>query len=170
MKKVVIYQSGTGFTAKYAGWIAERLGCEAKAYKSIKPKELADYDMVIYGGWIMGGMVFGYDKIRDLNLKNVIVFGVGMTLPSEETAAKVAEQNQIPRDRFFYYEGGYDPKKVGFIKNMMVNMVMKSIKKKEDKTPEELHMLETLKGADHTKKEAIEDIVAYCKYQMVQGI
>ena len=29
MKKVVIYQSGTGFTAKYAGWIAERLGCEA---------------------------------------------------------------------------------------------------------------------------------------------
>ena len=43
MKKVVIYQSGTGFTAKYAGWIAERLGCEAKAYKSIKPKELADY-------------------------------------------------------------------------------------------------------------------------------
>lgn len=57
--------------------------------------------MVIYGGWIFGGMVFGYDKVKELNLKNVIVFGVGMTVPSEEVAAKIAEQNQIPRDRFY---------------------------------------------------------------------
>ena len=35
MKRIVIYQSGTGFTAKYAGWIAENLGCEAKEYKSV---------------------------------------------------------------------------------------------------------------------------------------
>ena len=45
MSKVVIYQSGTGFTAKYANWIAERLGCEAKAYKEVNPSELSDYDM-----------------------------------------------------------------------------------------------------------------------------
>ena len=109
MKKVVIYQSGTGFTAKYAGWIAERLGCEAKEYKSMNSKELTDYDLVIYGGWILGGMVFGYDKIKKLNLKNVIVFGVGMTVPSEELAIKIAEQNQIPRERLYYYEGGYAP-------------------------------------------------------------
>ena len=35
MKRIVIYQSGTGFTAKYAGWIAKDLGCEAKEYKSV---------------------------------------------------------------------------------------------------------------------------------------
>ncbi len=162
MKKVAIYQSGTGFTAKYADWIAERLGCQAKEYKSVNPTELAEYDMVIYGGWIMGGMVFGYDKIKEMNLKNVIVFGVGITVPSDEVAGKIAEQNQIPRDRFFYYEGGYAPQKLGFMKKMMVNMVKKSLEKKADKTADDLHMLKTFEGADNTSKEAIEDLVAYC--------
>lgn len=162
MKKVVIYQSGTGFTAKYAGWIAEQLGCEAKEYKSMSSKELTDYDLIIYGGWILGGMVFGYDKIKKLNLKNVIVFGVGMTVPSEELAEKIAEQNQIPRERFYYYEGGYAPQKVGFMKRMLMNMIKKSLEKKKNKTADEMHTLETFKGADNTNKEAIEDLVARC--------
>ena len=132
MKKIVVYQSGTGFTAKYAGWIAEELGCEAKDYKRINKNELASYDMVVYGGWIMANMVFGYDKIKALNFKNVVVFGVGMTVPSEEVAQKMAEQNQIPMDRFFYFEGGYNPKKLGFFKRMMMNMIKKSVEKKEE--------------------------------------
>lgn len=162
MKKVVIYQSGTGFTAKYAGWIAERLGCEAKEYKSMNSEELTDYDLVIYGGWILGGMVFGYDKIKKLNLKNVIVFGVGMTVPSEELAIKIAEQNKIPRERFYYYEGGYAPQKVGFMKRMLMNMIKKSLEKKKNKTADEMHTLETFKGADNTNKDAIGDLVARC--------
>ena len=162
MKKVVIYQSGTGFTAKYAGWIAEKLGCEAKEYKSVNPNELTSYDLVVYGGWIMGGMVVGYDKIKALNLKNVVVFGVGMTVPSDEVAGKIAEQNQISRERFFYFEGGYNPQKLGVVKKMMVNMVKKSLEKKADKTEDDLHTLETFKGADNTRKEAIEDLVAFC--------
>lgn len=162
MKKVVIYQSGTGFTAKYAGWIAEKLGCEAKEYKTVNPNELAGYDLVVYGGWIMGGMVVGYDKVKPLNLKNVVVFGVGMTVPSDEVAGKIAEQNQISRERFFYFEGGYNPQKLGVVKKMMVNMVKKSLEKKADKTEDDLHTLETFKGADNTRKEAIEDLVAFC--------
>ena len=162
MKKIVVYQSKTGFTAKYASWIAERLGCEAKEYKRVNSKELADYDMVIYGGCIMADMVIGYNKIKALNLNNVIVFAVGVTVPSEEVARKIAEQNQIPRDRFFYYEGGYAPQKLSFMKKIMINMIKKSIEKKENKTADELHMLETFKGADNTDKEAIEDLVKYC--------
>lgn len=162
MKKVVIYVSGTGFTKKYADWISERLGCEAKEYKSINPKELIDYDMVIFGGWIMGGMVAGYDKIKALNLKNVVVFGVGMSMPSDEVVERFAAQNQISRERFFYFEGGYDPQKLNFFKKMMVNMIKKSIEKKTDKTADELHMLESIKGVDNTRRESIEDLVAYC--------
>ena len=92
MKRIVVYQSSTGFTAKYASWIAEELGCEIKEYKMVKVDELISYDMVIYGGWIMGNMVYGYDKIKALNLKNVVVFGVGMSVSSEEIAKKIAER------------------------------------------------------------------------------
>lgn len=108
------------------------MGCEVREYKNIRPSDLAEYDMVIYGGWIMANMVFGYDKIKTLGLKNLVVFGVGITVPSEEVAAKIAEQNQIP------------------------------LEKKEEKTAEDLHMLETFKGADHTDRGAIKELIAYC--------
>ena len=166
MKRIVVYQSGTGFTAKYAGWIAEDLGCEAKEFKTLKPGELPGYDMVIYGGWIMGGMVAGYDKVKKLELKNIVVFGVGMTVPSEEVATKIAEQNQIPQERFFYFEGGYNPQKLGFVQKSMMNIIKKSLLKKADKTAEDLHTLETFKGADNTDRYAIKGLVEYCDAKM----
>ena len=52
MKILVTYKSKTGFTKKYAEWIAEELGCEAKDIKTITPKNVAEYDLVIHGGWI----------------------------------------------------------------------------------------------------------------------
>lgn len=159
MKKIVVYESGTGFTAKYAGWIAKELGCEVIERKKVNTNELAGYDVVIYGGWIMGGMVMGYDKVKNLGIKHVIVFGVGMTMPSNEVATKIAEQNQIPVENFFYFEGGYAPEKLGFLKKMMLNMIKKSVEKKPEKTVEDLHTLETFKGADHTKQDAIIGLV-----------
>ena len=159
MKKIVVYQSGTGFTQKYANWIAEELGCEAKEYKKIKPEELASFDMVIYGGWIFAGMVFGYDKIKLLNLQNLIVFGVGMSVPSEEVLSKIADQNGISKDRLFYFEGGYNPAKLGFFKKLIMKMIKKTIEQKEEKTPEDIHMLESFKGVDNTDKEAIKPLL-----------
>lgn len=159
MKKIVVYQSGTGFTAKYANWIAEELNCEVKEFKTVKKDELSHYDMVIYGGWIMANMVYGYDKIKALNLKNVIVFGVGMSVPNEEIITKIAVQNEIKQERLFYFEGGYNPKKIGFLKKMMMNMIKKSIEQKTKKTEEDIHMLETFKGADNTNKECIKPLV-----------
>ena len=161
MKRIVVYQSSTGFTAKYASWIAEELGCEIKEYKMVKVDELISYDMVIYGGWIMGNMAYGYDKIKALNLKNVVIFGVGMSVSSEEIAKKIAEQNKISTERFFYFEGGYNPKKIGFLKKMMMNMIKKSIEQKREKTAEDIHMLETFQGADNTKREYIKPLVQY---------
>ena len=159
MKKIVVYQSSTGFTAKYAGWIAEEMGCEAKPFKEVKAEELAGYDMVIYGGWIMAGMVSGYDKIKALTLKNSVVFGVGMAVPSEEVTERIAKQNQIPEGRFFYFEGGYAPEKIGFFQKMMMNMIKKSVEKKQEKTKEDIRMLETFQGKDRTSKEAIKQLI-----------
>ena len=166
MKTIVLYKSATGFTAKYAGWIAEELGCEARSYKGIKTSELAGYDFVIYGGWIMAGMVNGYDKIRKMNLNKVIVFGVGMSVPSDEVVAKMVEQNRVPAEDFFYFEGGYRPEKVGFLKRMMMNMIKGKIQKKPVKTEEDLHMLETFKGGDNTDRAAIEPLIKHAKAAM----
>ncbi|MGN0484875.1 MAG: flavodoxin domain-containing protein [Lachnospiraceae bacterium] len=162
MKRIVVYQSGTGFTAKYAGWIAEELSCEAKELKRVSKSELADYDMVVYGGWIMAGTVVGYDKVKTFNLINLVVFGVGISMPDEEIAAKIAIQSKIPQERFFYFAGGYAPQKLGIMKKMMLNLIKKSVEKKENKTVQDIYMLESFAGVDHTSRDAAQDLVAYC--------
>lgn len=159
MNRIVVYTSKTGFTEKYAKWIAEELKCEAVPLKKVKLSELADYGQVIYGGWIMGGMVSGYDKIKKLNLKNLIVFCSGMSVPTDTVRDNIAKQNDIPADRLFCFEGGFAPDRVGFMGKMIVKMISGSISKKEDKTPEDIHMLEAVKGADNTDRAAIPPLV-----------
>lgn len=162
IRNIVVYQSETGFTKKYAEWIAEKLNCEAIELKKAKLDTLADYDRVIYGGWIFAGQVSGYDKIKPLNLPNVIVFGVGMSKAGTETAAQIAEANGAAKDHCFYFEGGYAPEKLGFVKKMMVKMISKSVEKKENKTEEDLFMLSQMNGKDCTNPAAIEPLVQLC--------
>lgn len=159
MKRIVVYKSKTGFTEKYAKWIAEELGCDAVAFEKIDLATLHDYDQVIYGGWIMASMVSGYDKIKSLQLKNVIVFGSGMSVPNEKLVETMATQNDIPVEKFFYFEGGFDPKRVGFMGRMMIKMIVGGLKKKEEKTADDLHMIETANGKDNTNRDAIKALI-----------
>lgn len=163
MKRIVIYQSETGFTAQYAVWIAEELQCQAEELKKIKLKELEEYDLVVYGGWIFANTISGYEEIQKLNLKNLVVFGVGMSPSKKEVVEKILEQNGLKGSPFFYFEGGYRPGKLGLVKRMMMSMIRKSIEKKEEKTEEDLYMLETFRGADHTDRESIKELIQLCQ-------
>ena len=140
MKHLVVYQSSTGFTAKYATWIAEALSCEAKELKRVTSQEVAVYDCIIFGGWIMGGMISGLDKIRKMNPKKLVVFAVGASTGSEEVRNTIKEQNHLEQTAFFYFEGGLAFEKMGFLPKMMLKMVGKSVAKKENKTPQEQEM------------------------------
>lgn len=163
MKITVIYKSGTGFTAKYAEWIAEELGCDVKELRKTNINQLKEYDLVIYGGWIFAGMVSGYSKIKNMRPGNLVVFGVGMTPAGQDNTSRIIEQNGLDPEKFFYFEGGYRPEKVGFIKRKMMNIIKKSIQNKEEKTKEDLYMLEKFEGAENTDKEAIRPLINYAK-------
>ena len=125
MKILVTYKSKTGFTKKYAEWIAEELGCEAKDIKTITPKNVAEYDLVIHGGWILGGIINGYSKINSFNPKRLIVFGVGFTPKAKVDSKKMAEENKLGDTPLYYFEGGTNPPKMGFIGRKVVEMVTK---------------------------------------------
>ncbi len=83
MKILVTYKSKTGFTKKYAKWIAEELNCETKDIKNVSSKDVAKYDLVIHGGWIFGGVISGCKKIKSFAPKQLIVFGVGFYAESQ---------------------------------------------------------------------------------------
>lgn len=124
MRILVSYKSGTGFTKQYAEWIGEALSCEVCDFKNVNAAKAAEYDLVIHGGWIMGGMINGLNEIRNMNPQKLVTFGVGFTEDSEyENTLK--ETNHLGNIPFYYMAGGFHPKKMGFFKRKMVEMVTK---------------------------------------------
>lgn len=140
MNTLVVYESGTGFTAKYADWIAAKLNTTAKNLKKVTKNELEEADLVIFGGWIMGNNISGLNKIKTMHVKNLIVFAVGASKKSDNVVNTIVNQNNLGDTPFYYMEGGFKFEELGFIKKMMINMVKKSIEKKENKTEEDIDM------------------------------
>ena len=163
MNKIVIYTSKTGFTKTYAQWIATELGCQAKSLKEVDLGTLKDYDLIVYGGWVMGGMIMGLDKVKKAGVNNPLVFATGMSAQCDAIRELILKQNEIDPERFFYLEGGYAPDKVGFVSRMMVKMVTRSVSKKKVKNEDELRMLETATGIDRTDKKLIEPLLNEAK-------
>ena len=57
MKTIVIFNSQTGFTRRYAEWIAEATGADFMELSLAKQKDLTAYEAVIFGGWACGGEI-----------------------------------------------------------------------------------------------------------------
>lgn len=164
MKRLVVYQSSTGFTAKYAAWIGEALSCEVKELKYVKPQEIAECESIIFGGWIMGGMISGLDKVRKMNPKELVVFGVGASSDREEMRNNVKMQNHLEQTPFFYMEGGLAFEKMGFFPKALLKMMGKSLAKKDNKTEQEQEMVKLFAGSfDNSDRANIEPLIALVK-------
>ena len=125
MKILVLYTSSTGFTQKYAQWIGEALKAEVKEAKKINQTEIERYDCIIYGGWIMGNMIMGLDKIVKMNPKKLYVFAVGSSKEDENVIKTIKEQNKLGDTPTYYFEGGFKFNELGFFKKMVLKMVKK---------------------------------------------
>ena len=84
MKTLIIYTSQTGFTKKYAEWLAEKMSGDLLELKDArkKPAEyFEDYDAICYGGWIMAENIvkvkWFLEKAADWKNKRLAVFCVG---------------------------------------------------------------------------------------------
>lgn len=81
MKTIVIYNSQTGFTKRYAHWIAEAAGADCLELSKAKRKDLTEYDAIIYGGWACAGGIskLGWFKnnMDKWTGKKLMVFCVG---------------------------------------------------------------------------------------------
>lgn len=167
MKKLVVYESSTGFTAKYAEWIAKKLSCEAKPRRKVKAKEISEQDVVIYGGWILGGRIAGLDKTRKLLPKKLVVFAVGVTPDSGDVRNNIIAMNHLESTPFYYMQGGLNLRKLTLVQRRMLKMVQKFLKQKKDKTNQD-RLIEQLLGhsGDYTDivyiKPLIEDIQKLC--------
>jgi hypothetical protein len=93
--------------------------------KRFKFKNIREYDTIVFGGWVMGGTIQGLNKFlqhyEDMKDKNVIVYAVGLSMPTNEGRALLIEQNLLDlyHVRFYQLRGSFDIKKLHFPYNLL---------------------------------------------------
>ena len=172
MKNIVIYKSKTGFTKKYAQWIAEDLSADIFDVSKVTMSILTSYDTIIYGGSLYAGGIIGVKLIKEninkLKDKKVVVFATGASPLREDVINEVRNKNftkeQQEDIKFFYLRGGFNYSKLNpFDKFLMILLKWKiKTKKEEELTNDEIGMLTAYdKPVDFTMKKNIERIISY---------
>lgn len=167
MKTIVIYRSKTGFTKRYAEWIAAALGCEALAWKDAQGKELSGYDTLIYGGWCHAGSIVGLKKFLQAAeplKKNMAVFAVGASPADNPEIEPALKRNFTPeqwaRIKVFYLPGGLNYEKMGAMDKALMAAFRAMVKKQQGAESEMYQAL--CHSYDLAKEEYVQPLVEAC--------
>ena len=107
MKQIVIYKSRTGFTKKYAKWLAQSLNCECIPQEDVGGERLSDYDVIIFGSSFRAGNVEELKWYKETILpfeKTNVLFVTGAMPPSSADAVKSLTIWQMRRTLLFTQE------------------------------------------------------------------
>ena len=168
MKTIVIYHSQTGFTKRYAEWIAEAAGADCLELSAAKKKDFTPYEAIIFGSWACAGSIskIGWFKgnIDRWADKKLIAFCVGASPidnPEIETAlTRIFDESEQQRVKIFYCPGGFNYEKMSAPSKLMMKMFIKSLKAKKDKTEEEQAMIKMISSSyDISDKKYTEPIL-----------
>ena len=149
MKTIVIYNSQTGFTKRYAEWIAEAAGADCLELSAAKKKDLAAYDAIIFGGWACAGNISKLSWFKG-NIdrwagKKLIAFCVGAS-PIDNPEIDIAlkrnlNESEYKKVKIFYCPGGLNYEKMSTPSKLMMKMFVKKLKAQKDKTEAEQIMV-----------------------------
>ncbi len=168
MKRIaVIYQSRYGSTRQYAEWIAKELGAELLTRAQVQPADLAQYDVVVYGGGLYAGGIAGADLVLKHPVKQLVLFTVGVGDPKTADYAQVLKQafpTGLPDNaKLFHLRGGIDYKRLTFVHRAMMAMVKKLMigKTPPEKMTDEMRTIQDTYGktVDFVDQASIRPIV-----------
>ncbi|MDE6639689.1 MAG: flavodoxin domain-containing protein [Acetatifactor sp.] len=168
MKTIVIYNSQTGFTKRYAQWIAEASGADCFSLSEAKKKNIADYDAIIYGSWACAGGIskLGWFKnnIGKWADKKLIAFCVGGSpIDSPEIAPALNRnfnESELQKVSVFYCPGGFNYEKMSAPSKLMMKIFIKTLKAKKNKTEADDEMIKMISSSyDISDKKYIEPIL-----------
>ena len=167
---VIVYRSNTGFTKEYAQMLAK---AEKMKVYELSEADLSKETEVFYMGPLMAGRIQGLkEALKQFDVKAVC--GVGMSIPGGQVLTTMSKANYTPNAPIFYLQGGWAPKKVGWVKRQMVNMVTREIRGKlQDKgsrrTPVEQANLDMLlKGGSFVAYQNLDTIRNWLKQQKAE--
>lgn len=152
-KIIIIYKSKTGFTEKYAHWIAESLHCDAVSFEKLNSSEITHYDTVIFGGGIHAGRIneikFLEDNASLLLGKKIVVFATGATAAIPELIGKF-EKDNIPQGMgitFFYFQSGINYERMHGKDRFLMGTLKTILKVKRNKTDTDRNTLNAIQNS-----------------------
>lgn len=158
MNTLIIYTSQTGFTKKYAGWLAERMNGDILELKAAQKKETSffdEYQAIVYGGWAMAGNLvkskWFLEKASAWKDKKLAVFCVGGS-PNDNPDVEVFLQKALSDEqrkyiKAFYCQGGFNYEKMNAPSRLAMKMFAASLKKKKDQTEDEKIMAQMISSS-----------------------
>ncbi|MBB5263479.1 menaquinone-dependent protoporphyrinogen IX oxidase [Catenibacillus scindens] len=168
MKTAVIYNSQTGFTKRYAQWIADAVLADCVELSAAKNKDFSQYDAIVFGGWACGGTIsklaWFKSHIDQWKGKKLIAFCVGASPIESPQVQPALDQNFTDEEKknvkVFYCPGGFDYEKMPLPSKLMMKVFTKVLKSKKNKSDYEQEMLKMISSSyDISDKKYIEPII-----------
>ena len=168
MKTIVAYKSKSGYTKRYAQWIARELGCDIKENPELS--DIIGYDTIIYGGGMYTGGFNGVKLITKnldkLSGKKIALFAVGSN-PGREKEMKVFWDRVLTAQQqktigYFYLRGGFDFDKLNAKDKVLMKMLKVRLQRIKERTEDEQGMLDAYDTpVDFSDKKNIRPLIEF---------
>ena len=162
-KTIIIYHSKTGFSQRYAQWLAEDLSCQAVPYRDRRRIGLSQYDTVILLGGLYAGNMSGLSWLKKQPVagKRAAAVAVGCSpvgWPGQtESMEKLFGGTPI---QGFYCQGGLAYDRMGAVDRAMMAALRAALRGK----PEMAEMLAGISQSfDGTNRAYIAPVLAWAR-------
>lgn len=175
MKCIIVYQSKTGFTKRYAGWIQKALYCDLLEIKEVTKQALTPYEQIIFGSYIRIEKVHGRKQFRKLldesQIEKLVLFATGSTSVTagqhiEEIWKKSLSEKELSSIPHFYMQSGLNYEKMSLMEKLLMKAFALMMKWKKRKEGAKMSQ-DISKSYGHSSKRYIAPLVEYVKGQKV---
>ena len=174
MKQILLlYQSHTGFTRRYAQWMGEALGIPPVSLGDCTRDRIREADLIIFGGSVRGSVISGRARVERLcrraGGKPVLWFGVGLR-PNTPRTMELLRKNNFPGEvpALFYFRGGMAPEGLTPGDRTLVTCYRAMMKRQSRPDPEDWDLLSLLAvPCDYAGPEQIRPLIRAVKERIL---
>lgn len=160
--------SFSGFTRRYADWIAEETGLSVCDLREIRNIDIEDPYLLV-GVPVHGQELCEIRKIRKLIRekdpeKQLILYATGLRCDDENVKENILKYNfnDLRPDAFFYFTGGLDKDRLATNDRMFLRLQQMMISRHPDCTESDEELLFRMKnGGDYTDRQQISPLIDY---------
>ena len=163
-RTIILYHSKTGFSQRYAQWLAESLGCPAVPFRDRKSLNLPEYETILLFGGLYAGNMSGLGWLKKqlpaLAGRHIAAVAVGCAPMESPSLSESMEKllGDTPQIKGFYCQGGLAYDRMGAVDRAMMAALRAMLRGK----PEQSDMLAGISQSfDGTKRAYLDPIIEW---------